>query len=540
MPPNFKLETIPAPTGGLNTRDGIANMPPTDAIVLTNWIPDTYGIRSRKGWSEWAINFPGAVPVRSVLPYFSATQAFPAGTFLTAPTQVPGAMFAATDTAIYTVTSRTNAPAVALALTGAANAGLFNSTMFANSAGSFLLACSEADGYFTYDGTTWLRRVAGAAAGEINGVNPNNLVQVCAFKRRAWFVERDTARAWYLPADAIAGTVVAFDFGPQFQRGGHLSFLANWTIDAGEGIDDFLVACSSNGEILVYRGSDPAAAATFAIVGRWLAGQVPVGRRAHCQYGGDLLVLTTEGLAPLSMITRGGSTLLTVQNKEYSSKIAPTMGFDVRTKFTQAGWQLAISVFERILVVTVPIAVGQPAMQYVLSLTTNNWCTFLNVPVICMGIAGGYMFGGTSNGRLLLMFNGSLDGVPFAGTGGTPIVGEVKPAYNYFNSATAVKHFKMVRPWFLSAESPGVFVDMSVNFETAAPQGVLTFPVTVTSNWDSALWDSAIWGGAVGPQTEWAGVAAVGFSGTCSMLTACPSETTLTAIDYMFSLGGPL
>jgi len=537
---NYQTKTIPAPIGGLNTRDGIANMPPSDAVVLTNWIPDTYGLRSRKGFSEWATGFPGSAPVKSILPYFASNTTFPAGTFLTAPTTMPGALFAATDTAIYTVTSRTNTPVPTIALSGVSDAGHFNSVSLANSAGSFLLACSEADGYFTYDGAVWLRRVAGAGAGQINGVNPNNLVHVSVWKRRAWFVERNSARAWYLSADAIAGTAVSFDFGPLFRRGGHLAFTANWTIDAGDGIDDYFVAVSSNGDVLVYRGTDPSVAANFSLVGVWNVGQIPVGRRGHTQYGGDLLLLSTDGVVPLSLITRGGSTLLTVQNKEYSSKIAPTLGSAVRQSFTSTGWQLAVVPYERILVCSSPFPTPLYPTQYVMSLSVNNWCLFAGIPIISMGVCGGYAFGGTADGRLFLLFVGAKDSVPYSGEGGTPVMGEVQPAYNYFDTPTNTKLFKMARPWFLTSEAPGVFIGISVNLEPTPPTGSTTFPTTTFSAWDSAVWGTAVWGGGLSSESEWSTVTGEGFSGAVGLLTACPAEATLTAIDYMYEVGGIL
>jgi hypothetical protein len=41
--------TVPAPTGGLNARESISNMPETDCIQADNVICDTDAIRIRKG-----------------------------------------------------------------------------------------------------------------------------------------------------------------------------------------------------------------------------------------------------------------------------------------------------------------------------------------------------------------------------------------------------------------------------------------------------------------------------------------------------------
>ena len=50
-----------APVGGLNARDALANMPPEDAVILDNWLPDATSVYLRNGYTSWATGFPGAV-----------------------------------------------------------------------------------------------------------------------------------------------------------------------------------------------------------------------------------------------------------------------------------------------------------------------------------------------------------------------------------------------------------------------------------------------------------------------------------------------
>ena len=45
---------VPAPTGGLNTRDSEATMDPTDAVIMENWFPGQGSVTTRKGFSEYA------------------------------------------------------------------------------------------------------------------------------------------------------------------------------------------------------------------------------------------------------------------------------------------------------------------------------------------------------------------------------------------------------------------------------------------------------------------------------------------------------
>jgi hypothetical protein len=515
-------------------------MPESDAIALTNWIPDTGGVRSRKGYTEWAINFPGGVAVSSVMHYMDALTNFPGGAFLSDPTSMPGKLFAATDTAIYDITNRTNAPSVSRTLSGAQQAGWLSHVNFSNSGGSFLVVASEADGYYLYNGTAWSKPTEGSAAGQINGVDPGKFVQTVNFKRRLWFVERGSTRAWYLPTDAVTGTAAQFDFGPVFRRGGHLLLLANWTIDAGEGADDFLVAISSNGDVVVYKGTNPAVATEWALVGTFFVGQMPVGRRSVVRYGGDLVIISAQGIYPVSYITRGGAELLQASSKEYSSKIRGLIGPDLRASFTSRGWQAMVHPSERVMLVNVPNYAAVNDRQYTMSTVLNEWCLFQGIPIYSMGEAAGYMFAGTRDGKVILLFTGYEDAVPYAGGTGVGIYGQIIPAFTNLAKPTVTKMVSMVRPSFLAADPPNVKVGLNSNYNLNAPTGTPPYVAPQTSRWDSAQWDSAVWGGQQNVYSEWITAGATGFAVAAALVTAVTQDTTLTSIDYMFQVGGPL
>lgn len=534
------LEVTPAPIGGLNARDTLANMPATDAVELINWIPDGYGVRARKGYREWATNLGAAV--RSVFSYFGPSSTYPTGAYLSAPTQMPGNLFAATDDDIFDVTSSTDAPVSSKSLSGASMAGWISHTMLSNTAGSFLLCASEADGYFYYDGSTWTTPTMGGGAGQINGVNPNTFVHVSLWKRRAWFIQKDTAKAWYLPVDQITGAATAFDFGPQFKKGGHLAFLANWTIDAGEGIDDFLVAVSNNGEVAVYKGTDPASSATFSIVGTWQIGQIPIGRRGYCQYGGDLVLIGADGVYPISFVTRGGAGMLQATGQEYSSQIRARLGPILKTSFTSRGWDMLLHPTERLLIVNFPDVRGYRNSQFALATTSNKWCQLQDIPSVCYGSTGGYSFAGTADGRVLLLFSDLLDDVKYDDAdSGFPIYGVVLPAYSSFNAPGQNKIFTMVQPHFLSVARPSILASILVDYAPFSIQSYPTPPQVEFARFDNARWDQSRWNSAKGTEfAEWVGVGGVGGTGAALLQTACVGDTTLIAIDYMMNPGGPL
>lgn len=535
-----KLKTKPPPVGGINARDGISIMPETDAVGLVNWIPDTFGVRCRKGYSEWAINFPSGELVSSLLAYISPSTTVPIAPYLTRPIEVAGAMFAATDAAIYDVSAVTSSPVATLALSGGLGAGMFSQVTLNNVAGSFLCAVSETDGYFIYDGAAWSKVVMGGGAGQVSGVDPADFCFNMRWKSRQWFVERDTTSAWYLPVDQITGAATQFDFGTQFKNGGHLSYLANWTIDAGEGIDDFLVAVSSNGDVVVYKGTDPDTAGAFSLVGTFFIGQVPVGRRGWAQYGGDLVLLSANGIYPMSFITRGGAGLLQATGEEYSSKIRSPLGKDLQSSFTSYGWEMMLHPTERIFLVNVPDYAGSRAKQFVMSTTQNKWTQFAGIPIRCFGRSLNYVFAGTTDGRVVILFTDYFDDVALGESVGSGIRGVVQPAFSFFDSPGIEKQFLMVRPMFLSIDAPAYLVTMSVNFSTAPLTGNPTPVASAAAMWNTALWNQAQWGGALTTFNEWSSVGGIGFSGAAGLVTSCVGETLLTAIDYMYADGGPM
>lgn len=534
-----KLETLPPPIGGINARDAISLMPETDAVSLVNWIPDTYGLRCRRGYREWATGIPDGEPVNSLMSYIAADTPIPGELFTSNPTSMPGKLFAATPEAIYDVTDSGDTPAALVALSGTDRAGMFSSAMVSNIVGNILCAVSEDDGYYTFNGTAWTKIAAGVGAGQMSGVDPDDVAFVMLWKRRLWFVERTSTRAWYLPTDSITGVAVEFDFGAEFRKGGFLAYLANWTIDAGEGVDDFLVAVSSNGEVVLYKGTDPSSASTFGKVGTFFVGQIPIGRRGAIQYGGDLVLISANGVYPMSFITRGGSGLLQATGQEYSSKIRSPLGEDLQNSFNIDGWAMALHPSERILLVSVPDYGGRRNRQYVMSTNQNQWTTFEDIPIFCFGESLSYMFAGTLDGRVLLLFKDFFDDVPLGSSAGLGIRTVVQPAFSFFKTPALEKQFLMVRPTFLSVDRPAYRVTMNINFESSQASPAPTPAQPEGAVWDVSEWDSAMWAGAPRSFKNWNTVGGVGFAGAINMTCTCTGSTVLAAVDYMFQSGGP-
>jgi len=270
--------SLPAPTGGWNALDSLADMPPTDARFLENWFPSTSDVVIRSGYTAFATGLPGQV--ETLANYSSGTQS---------------KLFAWSGSGIYDVTAggAVGAPAV----TGLTNAR-WETTNMANSGGNYLYAVNGVDKPRLYDGTTWTA-IDGASTPAITGVTTTTLSNVFLFKHRIWFTQNGTLNAWYLPTDAIGGAATSFSLQGVATKGGYLMAIASWTIDAGYGVDDLLVFATSMGEIIVYKGTDPASATTWALVGVWELGS-PIGRRCFMKYAGDLLLICQDGLLPMA------------------------------------------------------------------------------------------------------------------------------------------------------------------------------------------------------------------------------------------------
>ena len=286
--------SLPAPLGGWNARDSLAEMNPIDAVQMDNFFPTPSDVLMRKGYSEFSTDISG--DVESLMNYAGTT------------TQK---LFAVADEVIYDASTD---PAVSV-YTNISNSR-FQHANFTNSAGDlFLTAVNGQDNAILYDGTNWITTattstaqtissitystttatmttavahglatgnsitVSGATPSEYNGtfivtvtgattltytmtgtpagnaspvgsyvvnygitgVNSNTFINVNVFKERLFYVEENSMNVWYLPTQAVSGLAAKLDFGSVAKMGGYIQAMGTWTIDAGQGVDDYAV-----------------------------------------------------------------------------------------------------------------------------------------------------------------------------------------------------------------------------------------------------------------------------------------------------------
>jgi hypothetical protein len=365
-------------------------------------MPSEYGMRLRKGYREWATVLSNE-PVRTIIPFEGQGIA-------------ADKLWAVTEDGIYNVTTegtKVSVPEQPFDTPGGV-AGWGVWTEFTNDATSrFLFYADEGDGLWEYDEDTetWARPT-------ITGPTIEDVAYVTTWKNRLWFVEREAGDAWYMAPDSKSGQATKFTFGSKFQHGGDLRAIYNWTVDGGSGIDDHLVAVSSGGDVLVYKGFDPAIAPEsggLTLVGSFFIGEVPNTRRLAESYGGELYLLSTYGLISLRDLLQGVDPSENANSP--SAKINRFLRQDVIRLKEDRAWAITVHPADGFLQIIRPYPDSEfwendrdLAIQYNQNLITQAWGAWQRVPVNCATTFQAEYFFGDQDGRVFVN-DGTLDRV---------------------------------------------------------------------------------------------------------------------------------
>lgn len=500
-----KTQSIPAPTRGWNTRDNIAEMDPRHAIIMDNWFPDDEDVRLRRGHEEHASGI-GSGAVETLMTYNA-----PSGT---------STLFAAGNSAIYDASS---SGAVGAAAVSSLTNNRWEYINFGTSGGNFLLCVNGADGLRSFNGSAW-------ATESITGVTAANLSWIGDHQRRVFFGESGSLTFGYLAAGAKSGAASTFDLGPLCDLGGYLMGMVSWSIDSGEGLDDLAVFVTSEGEAIVYAGTDPSSASTWVLKGRHRIG-APIGRRFFAKFGGDSVIITEHGFVPLSTLVSGDRSR--AERKAISSQIAPTVNTSARNYGGNFGWQPIVYPRGRMLLFNVPVSENSTAHQYVFNTTTFAPCRFTGMNANCWGIFNDELYFGGGGGKVYKADTGADDD-------GVNISGDLKPAFSYFGARGRQKLFKMARPTFQATNSFSAALNMNVDFEDAVPTASPTFSGSGVTTWNNFNWNAALWGGAFTVR-DWVSITGIGYSGAMRIITSTQdTEISLRSIDYLYEEGGVL
>jgi hypothetical protein len=568
---------------------------PLEALRLVNVVGGEMGCQTRLGWREWCTGLAGLASneVRSVIPFtgtrtdgssnklFAATQVgiydcttqgvlgAPLVSFVTtigdagyvasvAVTTQAGGFLMACDEAngLY----RYSEPAVAWTRVPAgttvawANATAYQvgdrvvnggNVYVCDTAGTSAVAPAtgpSGTGANIVDGSTRWDYVSASVTGAIGpsladqraglSLDPANLVFAAVWKSRVWLVERNTTRAWYLEAGAVAGTANSFDFGAKMSKGGALVGLWNWSYDNSGGMETLLVGVSSAGDVVIYQGTDPASASTFGIKGCWSVGGLPKGRRIATDFGGEMLLLSTLGSVPLSKLVVGAE-----GGEQYQTqRIQPIFNQAVAYSGHLLGWSMVLHPNDNTLLVLVPAPGGQEPYQLAMSFATKGWSVYEDLPMFSAAVWQGLLYFGTTDGRVCVN-DGALDARLLSNPNSySPITWKVLTGFRSLGQSNH-KHPVLARVSLKTGSIlPVVQVTARYDFDTTEPDAPVGLPGG--SGWDVDRWDVGLWSGELPPQLPQRGVVGVGRDVALWLMGNVTSRTTLIGVDLYMENGG--
>lgn len=528
-----KQVRLPAPVKGNNTLDNVLAIGPEYTYVCNNFVARPYGIEIRKGYREWlphGVSLPGAAA--TLMNYMSPDGA---SVFL----------FAATDdvaNSVYNISSPNTALGTPLPLVptpsppvysfqaeaGAVVAGEWSWLSFHMPSITHLCAVLHGRGYYTFTSADGWRKVpvemtnkatlptlpAGTIRFEYNGVvyNSDTMMFVFSWKSRLWFLQANTALAWYLPVNQYAGEAEAIDLGQFLAHGGGMSHAMSWTYDSGSGMDDGLIFVGNNGDMVIYQGTDPSDAAKFSLKGTWFIGRIPKGRRSFVDYGGDVLIVTEYGINSVSDFVSGRLVNLEGQSS-VAEKYNPTLARTVSNFIGDRYWQLVNYPAEEFIILLSPATRldTQERVSFVMSHFGKGWNTLTIMEPYCALVHEGQFIFSDRLGKVYQGFYGYQDNTSFdESVVGSEVVGQFQTGFFDYGSPNSNKRAQRVRILGQADGLPAYVLAMEPEYNLSNLPNVGAPSINTGALWDVALWDQAMWQSKAGYWAKWFGVACFG------------------------------
>jgi hypothetical protein len=434
---------IPAPTRGIVQNENLAYLQPGGAIILDNWASTLRGIKLRGGTIRWC-DTGEALPIISAFEYITSSA---------------NQMFAANESKLFNVTSNAAEIVKSGQTSGNYSAAQFSNAagdwmLVCNDAGDPILrydgttwvtldpndpvviadwinGSAYTPGEVVHDGdlgTYWRAQTAhtSAAGGTFEDdrtANPSywdvdsasdgqpwisgapastvadgiGLTYVWKYRNRLFFIEGGTMDAWYLGINSVGGALQRVSLAGSATRGGFLLFGAVWSIDAGDGTDDKCVFVTNLGELLIFSGTNPSDSANWKQEGRYSTSP-PLGMNAHINIGGDLMIMTVDGIVPTSQAI--SKTAGQLELAMLTRTIKPLWRQQVLSKrdkpWTAVRWDEYGAAF-------VAVPGGEPGQRFclVVNNATGAWSRFLGFDATCFIRMRGDLFFGTQDGVIM-------------------------------------------------------------------------------------------------------------------------------------------
>ena len=324
---------VPAPIGGLNTKDSLSLMEPTDAVEMTNVIPSQGSVVTRKGNTEYVRGLAGDVETLIEYNYSDGIR------FICANSDE--------------INDITDPESVTLLGDGYTSARW----QYANF-NEHLLLVNGIDAPQVYNGTTLIDATfshADLTATNVDGIN--------VYRNRIYLWDSSTQDVYYGGVNSIGGALEKFPLSRVTTSGGNLVAMSTWNHDGGDGVDDFAAFFMSTGDVLLYQGSNPSDVTNWSLVGQYRMGS-PLHQRGIAKIGGDIAIQTNQDFVFFSEVFKQGKLIL---NESKLSGVA----IDVANRFgNNFGWQVIL--YPRAstggwLLFNVPVATNSRYEQYIIN-----------------------------------------------------------------------------------------------------------------------------------------------------------------------------
>ncbi len=469
---------LSAPIGGLNARDSLDTMSPLDAVVMDNYIPLDTKVILRKGFNEYV---KLEDPVQTLVSYKLSD----ANHFL-----------AFSGSKVYDISTKLNVKTYEKDFNNSywQHCQFKNRLIFVNGTDAPQTFYVEND-----------KIVFEELHLEGFGLTPQKLINVCMSKQRLFFVEKGSLTFWYSSGvGEVQGTLNRFDLSTIARDGGELVAIASWTQDGGQGIDDMTVFLTSEGEAIIYAGSNPNSASDWCLKGVFRMSK-PIGYRCVLPYQGDIIIISEDGYIPLSKalpLEQANSSQIA-----FSDKIRGIVLECTRSNKSKKGWQGIIYGRGGYAIFNVPVS--QHFEQHVINVNTGAWCRFTGINAICWGEYEGRMYLGMTDG-VYLFDEGYSDNKMH-------ICGHVEQAYNNLGSNN-LKKIQLLNPRTKSSTKYALVIYTNMDFADRNKSYVENIGSSGLTKWDRTPWScltsptGSKWATLKGTiRSQWIAASATGF-----------------------------
>jgi hypothetical protein len=373
--------------------------------------------------------------------------------------------------------------------------------------------------------TTGIIKETVTAPPTANWISPNNFQIVVSHQNRLFFADNNNLAVYYLPIQTKAGEVKFLPLNAIFRRGGSIRAMYTWTVDGGAGMDDLLVIFSTNGECVIYKGTNPDT--DFSLVGIFRF-DAPMSKHSVAQYGGELYVLISTGLTPLSTMLRAETEQLGQSERNVTSMFLKE-SINFRSDY---GWSTFLNPSTGRMFCNIPQGAPNRYRQFIRHMPKSVWSTFEDIPARCWNWLDPNVFFGDDKGNVYEMHPRYLN------DNGQPIKVDVQMAWDDFKTP-ATKHYKALKTYYSSNGDVHPTIDIKTEFDYSSGVNAPDIGDTATGAlWNVATWNVDDWGTGERAITLWNGVSGLGHIGAVRLTTQIGNSTfAVNGWDVLFEAG---